>query len=480
MVSYKTPGVYREEVFLKPEVALPTGIPGFIGFADAIAPLDALPAGLALNTLPIPLNDQIRYDAGQKRLVFQGFMTEEQRGVVLSLLPESTDVALAGGFRRAIATLFEYAQRTVVLYRKQEFTGSNQRQEFASKLLSPAASYLPEVVSGFFENGGTQCYVVRADPGLEREAALTDEALFRALAILVDLDLVAVPDAMTLRYPNQVPDREAIIRVQRAVLQHCNQEGDRIALLDALPSLVEGQPSLTLADILAQQQQLIANQPEPLNAAFYYPWLRNSQDYPDPSVLSQRVQGRLVPPCGHIAGIIARSDRDRGVFKAPANEELRDVLDLEVLIGNDQQAELNPVGINCLRVFPGRGIRLWGARTLSRDRLWRYISTRRLVLTLGRWIDRNMTWATFEPNSPRLWIRIQRELSAYLTQLWRLGALQGAIAEQAFYVKCDGETNPPDNRDTGTVITEIGLVPSSTAEFVIVRIIHRDGATEIR
>jgi phage tail sheath protein FI len=168
-----------------------------------------------------------------------------------------------------------------------------------------------------------------------------------------------------------------------------------------------------------------------------------------------------------------------GVFKAPANEEVLGVLDLETNIDNSIQDQLNPEGVNCLRAFPGRGIRVWGARTLSRDPNWRYVSVRRLFLTLRRWIDLNMAWATFEPNELPLWVRIQRELTTYLTTLLRAGALQGATPAQAFYVKCDAETNPPDLREAGQVVTEIGLAPLAPAEFIVVRIIQRAGTTDV-
>ena len=332
-----------------------------------------------------------------------------------------------------------------------------RKEEFTDQFVGEIEGYLREAVIGFFENGGTRCYVVRADPNKDRETALKES--LEALAPVDDLDLVAVPDGMTLRLPNQQLDRDAVIRVQRAVLKHCATHGDRLAILAALP----GQSTQSVKN---QREQITANQKEPLNGALYYPWLKNAE-------------GRLVPPCGHVAGIFARRDRDRGVFKAPANEEIRDTLDLEVSVDNVIQAQLNPEGINCLRAFPGRGIRVWGARTLSRDANWRYVSVRRLFLTLGRWLERNLSWATFEPNSPQLWVRIQREVSAYLTQLWQAGALQGQTPEQAFYVKCDAETNPPEGREAGQVVTEIGLAAGSPAEFIIVRIIHRAGTTEI-
>jgi phage tail sheath protein FI len=256
------------------------------------------------------------------------------------------------------------------------------------------------------------------------------------------------------------------VQVQQHILTHCAEEGNRLAILDALPEA-------TTAGVLEQRDRLTIGQAEPVNGALYHPWLRIV------SGVVQRPVDRLVPPCGHVAGIFARSDARVGVFKAPANEEVLGVVDLETNIDNSIQDQLNPEGVNCLRAFPGRGIRVWGARTLSRDPNWRYVNVRRLFLTLRRWIDLNMAWATFEPNELPLWVRIQRELTTYLTTLLRAGALQGASPAQAFYVKCDAETNPPDLREAGQVVTEIGLAPLAPAEFIVVRIIHRAGATDV-
>jgi phage tail sheath protein FI len=379
---YKTPGVYREEIFLKPEARLPTGVPGFVGFAD-----EGAQGGPDFN-------------------------------------------------------------QPVALHRKEEF---------AARFGARPESYLAEVVTGFFDNGGVRCYVARANPGGDRAAALRNA--IAALAPLDDLDLVAAPDAMSLRLADNNPDASAIEQVQRQMLAHCAEQGDRLAILDALPSrAAEG--------VLAQRDGLTVGQAEPVNGALYYPWLRIVGD-------------RLAPPCGHVAGVFARADGRVGVFKAPANEEVFGVIDLETAIDNSIQDQLNPEGVNCLRAFPGRGIRVWGARTLSRDPNWRYISVRRLFLTLRRWIDLNMAWAAFEPNETRLWVRIQRELTTYLTKLLRDGALKGATPEQAFFVKCDKETNPPELREVGQVVTEIGLAPLAPAEFIVVRIIHRAGVAEV-
>ncbi|HXI24704.1 MAG TPA: phage tail sheath subtilisin-like domain-containing protein [Pyrinomonadaceae bacterium] len=324
-----------------------------------------------------------------------------------------------------------------------------------------AGSYLGDAVNGFFLNGGARCYVVSAMIADGADEATKESALVEALQTLsplTDLDLVAIPDAMML-------GAEAAKRVQSEMLRHCEANGNRMAILDALP---KGNAQV----VMGQRHDIMVGLPEPVNGALYYPWLKINGD-------------RWIPPSGHVAGIFSRSDARTGVFKAPANEEVLGTLDLVIQdesglwkainIDNRLQGQLNPEGINCLRAFPGRGIRVWGARTLSYDPNWRYINVRRLVLTLRRWIDANMTWASFEPNTPQLWIQLKRELTVYLTELWQAGALAGSSAEQAFFIKCDGETNPPDVREAGQIVTMIGLAPSAPAEFIIVRIVLHTG-----
>jgi phage tail sheath protein FI len=375
---YHVPGVYREDVFLKAQTALPTGIPGFVGFAKPKSE-----SGVSFNQ-PVALHRQDEFDAK------------------IDSLPESL---------------------------------------------------LADAVTGFFLNGGIRCYLALAEPSADREAALV-KAL-ESLAPVTDLDLVAVPDAMTLRKSAGAVDVDGIIRVQAEMLKHAERHSGRLAILDSLFGA-------SVDEIKQQRDSVLGGMTEPVNGALYFPWLTIAD-------------GRLVPPCGHVAGIFARSDARVGVFKAPANEEILGVLDLEVVVNNRIQDQLNPAGINCLRAFPGRGIRVWGARTISRDPNWRYVNVRRVFLTLQRWIDANMTWANFEPNTPRLWVRINRELSVYLEGFWRSGGLAGQTAEQAFFIKCDAETNPPEVREAGRVITEVGLAPTLPGEFIVVRIIHHTG-----
>ncbi len=313
-----------------------------------------------------------------------------------------------------------------------------------------AGRYLAAAVEGFFLNGGRECLVVPLAHGAETdpEDALADG--LAALARRQDLDLVCAPDLLV-----QEQEVDVTQRMQSAILAHCDAQGDRFAILDA-------QPGSAPSAVLAQRNGL-----EGENGALYYPWIR-------PAGASG-----FVPPCGHVAGVVARCDLRTGVHKAPANEELAGVVDLEAKLTDTDQALLNPEGINALRAFPGRSIRVWGARTLSRQSAWTYISVRRLFLTAARWMELNLADAAFEPHDTKLWNRITRELTAYFEGIFRAGALKGRTAAEAFFIKCDGETNPPEVREAGRVVTVIGLAPSLPNEFVVVRIIHGSGGVGI-
>lgn len=329
--------------------------------------------------------------------------------------------------------------------------------------------YLAHAVRGFFDNGGRLCYVVPLKPaGSGKESFDLLEKGLGAIEPLQTIDLVCAPDIMRPRSDSKhdfLPESlDDVARMQKAVFDHCDQMGDRFAILDS-------RPCAGPEDVLDQRQGL-----KGINGAIYYPWVR-VLDGP-------ALTGGFVPPCGHIAGVYARSDQRVGVYKAPANEILEGVTDLEFDLADSDQGRLNPKGVNCLRAFPGRGIRVWGARTLNSDAdddggSWRYINVRRLFLTAGRWIERNMASEVFEPNEPGLWARITRELTDYFNDLYRQGALKGRTAGEAFYVKCDAETNPPEAREAGNVVTEIGLAPTRPSEFVTVRIIHGSSGVTI-
>ncbi|MER9059898.1 phage tail sheath C-terminal domain-containing protein [Mesorhizobium sp. M0698] len=200
-------------------------------------------------------------------------------------------------------------------------------------------------------------------------------------------------------------------------------------------------------------------------AAFYHPWI----EVTDPLTSGFR---KTIPAIGHIAGILARSDITRGVHKAPANEVVIGALDLSTVVDKGRQDMLNPKGVNCIRDFraDGRGIRLWGARTASSDPEWKYLNVRRLFLFIEESIDQGTQWVVFEPNSDPTWAAVRRNVSNFLTSVWRSGALYGTTAEQAFFVRCDRTTMTEDDIDNGRLLCVIGVAPVRPAEFVIFRI----------
>jgi hypothetical protein len=199
------------------------------------------------------------------------------------------------------------------------------------------------------------------------------------------------------------------------------------------------------------------------HGALYHPW-----------VWAPGGAGPLawVPPCGHVAGTYSRTDREVGVHKAPANVPLDGVLDVSRHLREPEVARLYDDGVNCLRALPGRGVRVWGARTLAADPGLRPVNVRRVLLTLGRWLERFMEALVHEPHDVRLRVRIVRDLSGHLDALHRRGALVGRTPEEAYYVRCDGETNPPDMVRQGFVVTHVGVAPVRPAEFVEVRVIQ--------
>jgi hypothetical protein len=319
--------------------------------------------------------------------------------------------------------------------------------------------YLAWAVRGFFENDGVLCYVVPLEDAGAPLAEL--RAGLAALDGLDAVDLVCAPDIMSGASSPNPPDMAAVTALQAEVLANCRRAGGRFAILDAVLA------SATEMAQVEEQRAALTSQ----DGALYHPWLW--------------AQGRAgpplyVPPCGHLAGAYARSDQRAGVHKAPANEAIEGVLDLWTNPTESEVGRLAAQGVNCLRALPGRGIRVWGARTLSDDPAWRHVGARRVFLTMGRWVERFMTELVLEPNDVRLWVRIMRELTAYLDGLFERGALKGRSPEQAFFVKCDSETNPPEVVDAGMVATHVGLALAAPAEFVVARIIHGASGVSIQ
>jgi phage tail sheath protein FI len=282
---------------------------------------------------------------------------------------------------------------------------------------------------------------------------------FGGLEAVEEITMVAVPDLMSA-HQRGIIDAETVIAVQQALITHCELMGDRVAILDAPPGLSPQQIKSWRLDTAGFDSKF---------ATLYYPWIKVF----DPSI----GRNALVPPSGHIAGVWARSDESRGVHKAPANEVLRGAVGLQTQITKGEHDLLNPLGVNCVRSFPGRGIRVWGARTLASDAAWRYLNVRRLFNYLEESILTGTQWVVFEPNDDALWARVRRTISAFLVNEWRKGALFGLTPDEAFYVKCDRETNPAESIDAGVVICEVGVAPVKPAEFVVFRLSQLSGGT---
>lgn len=281
------------------------------------------------------------------------------------------------------------------------------------------------------------------------------------LESLDDATMVAVPDLMT-PMPGQKLDLEMVKAVQTLIIAHCERMGDRVAILDAPPNMNPQQIRKWRLDTAGYDSSY---------ATLYYPWIQVMDPVKNSSM--------LMPPSGHMAGIWARNDNTRGVHKAPANEVVAGATGLAYNVTKGEQDTLNPFGVNCIRAFPGMGIRVWGARTLSSNPSWRYLNVRRLFNYVEKSIERGTQWIVFEPNEPMLWARIRRDVSAFLSTVWSSGALFGGSPAEAFYVKCDEELNPPAIRDLGQLIIEIGMAPVKPAEFVIFRISQWSPGSEV-
>ena len=253
-----------------------------------------------------------------------------------------------------------------------------------------------------------------------------------------------------------IPDEHRIGGLTDALVEHCETMGDRFAIIQAEQN--PGNPG----DIEPSYNSDYAG--------FYYPWL--SVINPETGVEES------VPPGGHVAGIFARSDAQHGVHKAPANEVVRGVQQLTQTVTKGAQESLNPKGVNCIRSFRGRGIRVWGARTTSSDPLWKYVNVRRLFLYLEESIYEGTQWVVFEPNNEELWARVEQTIRNFLTGVWDDGALMGSTPDEAFYVKCDRTTMTQSDIDNGRLICEIGVAPTKPAEFVVFRISQWTGGAE--
>ncbi len=337
-----------------------------------------------------------------------------------------------------------------------------------------ATTPLANAVFGFFLNGGSRCCVVNVGNG-PLVAPPTGQR--KGLDLLEETDQVAIVAAPGFADPAS----------HDALLAHCEKLKNRVAILDG-PASVRSIEALNRVGTATATRSKKAAEPAPAApdaeayrprqsdagfGAFYFPWITTRNPL-NPAELID------TPPSGHIAGIYARSDATRGVHKAPANEIIRGAVNVTYRITREEQGTLNPNGVNCIRLFPNEGIRLYGARTVAASSSeYRYLNVRRLLNQIEESIARNTGWVVFEPNDRPLWKAIVRDVSAFLTLLWRQGALMGRTPEEAFFVKCDEETNPQDVIDAGQVVTVIGVAPVKPAEFVIFRIGQGTGGPKV-
>ena len=406
MSEYLSPGVYVKEV--------PSAVQPIAGVGTSTAGFIGLVKGTVKIPVPNPQYDPTKPTDPSANLPTPPYL------LVNFPSPETDKEAATAGEVRLCTNFGEF------------------KRAFGDFSTNEGQRNLAHAVYGFFSNGGTRCYVVCIDAETELDSVL------EKFAAIDEIALVAAPG---------VPD------VDDKLKTHCKNTQDRFAILDSAET-ISGQ--LTKENIKP-----------PANsdyAAFYFPWLQVF----DPATKIQNPTGDgkiYVPPSGHVAGIYARVDTSRGVHKAPANEVVLGALGLKYPVSKATQDGLNPSGINCIRELNGK-IRVWGARTLGGEANgeWRYVNVRRLFLFLRESIDEGTQWVVFEPNDPGLWAKITRNITAFLTNVWRAGALFGATPQEAFYVKCDAETNPPDLRDQGQVVTEIGVAVTKPAEFVIFKI----------
>ena len=342
------------------------------------------------------------------------------------------------------------------------------KEKFQTWLSQDSVFKFVSAVNGFYDNGGGKTYVYLMGTGNMGCSIRENQADKVGLYAFDDCEDMALHVSPGLSYDQQ-----------RETLEHCETRKDRFAILDG-PAVSGGD-----MDIPASDKGY---------GAMYVPWVRvtkpswytGSQDFSVDGPLRRKLQkaGKnelYCPPSGHIAGLFARVDSARGVHKAPANEILMGITGLTQKINALEQGQYNDRGINVVRSFKDRGVRVWGARTLATksDPSWKYINVRRLFIMVEQSIMGGMQWAVFEPNDQTLWKKLSRDTRAYLMRVWRSGALFGATAEQAFYVKCDSETNPTYLIDAGQVNVQVGICPVKPAEFVVFSIGQWDGGSAI-
>jgi uncharacterized protein len=334
------------------------------------------------------------------------------------------------------------------------------------KPLYPGHHQLTHAVDGFFRNGGTRCFVAR----IKRPDQLQD--VLDRFESIEEVAIIAAPG---------LPKEPG---VWSPLEDYCEDDAHQnvFAILDSPAVVNDSENNLDIERLQYEDSDPLLPR-RSTHAAYYFPHIevvdpaKLLQDSDPARYVASKYRGRTyVAPSGHVAGIYARTDEERGVHKAPANATVRGALEVKYYISKPKQELLNPQGVNCIRLMNG-DVTVWGARTVggAKNGEWMYVNVRRFAGFLEESIMQGTQWVVFEPNDPNLWSRIILNITAFLTNVWRSGALFGLTPEEAFYVKCDAELNPPEVRDLGQVITEIGVAIVRPAEFVIFRITQSTG-----
>jgi phage tail sheath protein FI len=364
---------------------------------------------------------------------------------------------------------------------------------------------LPEAAAVTLE-GGLDGLADLAPSDFTGDLSAEERRGLRSLELVDEVAIVAVPDAMVrprpaVRYdppapppppdpcvpaarsPAAVPVPPAaggaesppalspddVRAIQLAQVRHCEARADRVALLD-VPDLPGRGGSFDVAGVEQWRRSF-----DSTYAACYGPWI-----VVDDALQLDGSPVRAIPPCGHVAGVYAQVDLSVGVHRAPANVALVWARDVAVPVGDEVQAALNPIGVNCIRTFAGRGIRPYGARTASADPSWRFVNVRRLLLMIETAVRAATQWAVFEPHDPHLRELVRTSIGGFLTAIWQRGALTGGTAAEAFFVRCDDTNNPPDQVAQGRLLAEVGVAPVRPAEFVVFTLVQVEDALEVR
>ncbi|BCJ37206.1 tail protein [Actinocatenispora thailandica] len=408
----------------------------------------ALTAGHATASLPASTGDKT---ALRVRALQPG-----PAGRALAVLVEAASTPSDGTFTLTVKqgdkVVETFADVTVKRGATNVVTAVRQRSKLIAVEETKGGSLVPRQGAEVALSGGDAAPADNRLDAAEYVGDVGDRTGFAGLEALEDVTMLCAPDLMSA-YQRGALDDDGLKAVQLGMIAHCELMGDRVAILDPPPGLNAQQ--------LKEWRNVVAGY-DSKYAALYWPWIRVM----DPA------QGKpiLMPPSGHLAGVWARSDETRGVHKAPANEVVRGALTLELAITKGEHDQLNPIGVNCIRFFPGQGIRVWGARTLSSDAEWRYLNVRRLFNWVEKSILLGTNWVVFEPNDAALWDTVGRVITMFLGRIWATGALMGSSWAEGFYVKCDAENNPPENLDAGVLTVDIGLAPVKPAEFVVFRL----------